>query len=116
MGPRALVAAKVRFHDIPVKERERFVEVGDAVGVGQKSVGVVAVSVFDPRIDLGNPDLAGVLDSILVVVNEEPGVEVRLPLLDANVPQVEGAKAAGAGGRGAARGRSPRSPASRGRR
>ena len=41
VGPRALVAAQVRFHDIPVKQRERFVEVGDAVGVGRQSVGVV---------------------------------------------------------------------------
>src|SRR5271168_2814739 len=32
VGPSALVAPQVRFHNIPVKERERLVEVRDAVG------------------------------------------------------------------------------------
>src|SRR6202043_3163868 len=95
VNPRCLIAARIRCDNIPIEQRERLVETGNAVEVRCQSVGPTAVAVVNKGIDQRNPDLAGVPDAILVIVNESASVDIRLPLLGANLPHVKGGKAAG---------------------
>ena len=100
MDPGRLIAARIRCDDIPIEQRERLVETGNAVEVRRQSVGPTAVAVANKGIDQRNPDLVCVPDAILVIVNESASVDIRLPLLGANLPHLEVGNAAGAGGRG----------------
>ena len=64
------------------------------------------IPVVNPHIDERNPDLAWIPDSILVVVDEGAGVEIRLPLLNPDIAHVQGGESAGARG-GGRRGHAP---------
>ncbi len=90
MCPRSLVTSRIGFNRIPTEQRELLIEVGNAGEVRAEVVGQAAVPQPDRGINEGNSRLAGLVDAILVVVNEGPGIDVGLPLRGRDVPQVRG--------------------------
>ena len=50
----------------------------------------MSIAVVNHRVVERNPDLIGFPDSVPVVINERAGINVRLPLLDADIAKVQG--------------------------
>ena len=94
-----LVTGGVCFNDVPVEQRERLVEIGGAVEVRDEIVGQAAVTEPNGSVDQRNSGLGGLREAILVVVNERPGIDVRLPLLFRNVSDIDGFAAGQVNGR-----------------
>src|SRR5882762_2419967 len=84
-----LVTGRVRFNRIPVEQGERLVEIGHTAEVREETVGHAAVFEPDFVLNQRNSRTAERRDASLGVVDERAGVDVRLPLLNRNVSQIE---------------------------
>ena len=88
MGPRVLVAGRIRLDHVPGEQREHLVETRGTGQIGVVEVGVAAVAEPDVGRYQGEPGLVGVLHTIAVPIEERTGVKVRLPLIHGNLPHI----------------------------
>ena len=102
MGSCVLVAGCIRFHYVPIEQREDLVEAGVAVQVGVVEVGKAAVAELDVRRNQREFGLAGLTDSIVVLIEEGRSVDVRLSLVGGYLAHIYSCSAGYPYGRGKA--------------
>src|SRR5579871_4235231 len=84
-----LIARGIRFHYVPIEQGECLIKVGDAGEVRAEDVGPAAVPVSDSRVDEWNSYLVRLIDTVFVVVDKRPRVNVGLPLLYRNISHID---------------------------
>src|SRR5438105_14421023 len=85
VGPRVLVARRIRFNHVPGKQREYLVEARVAAQVGVVEVGVAPVAEPDVCRYQRQAGFVGVPNTVAIGVKEAAGVDVRLPLVYGNI-------------------------------
>ena len=93
MGPGVLETRGIRFNNIPAEQWEDLVEARVTSQVGVVEVGEAAIAEADVRGDKRESGFAAVLNTVPILVKEALGVEIRLPLVCGNLPQVRGCPA-----------------------
>src|SRR3979411_2352778 len=83
-----LETRRVRFHNIPVEQREDLVEARVTGQVGVVEVGVAAIAVANVRRNQGESRFVDILDAITVPVKEGLGIDLRLPLVQGKLTQI----------------------------
>ena len=90
VGAGVLVPGRIGFDHIPVEDGEHFVEAGKAVQVSAVEVGVAAVAVADVGGHEGKPGLVVLRDTVAILVEEGPRVEILSPLVDGDISHIDG--------------------------
>ncbi len=86
---RLLEAGRIGFNHIPVEQREYLVERGVAVEIGIIEIGIAAVAEADVGRNQRQTRLAVLRHTVAVQVDEGPGVEIRVPLQDRQVFDID---------------------------